>query len=398
MLIARLFSKIYKKGGIILIDSHGQKFICGNPDFGKPLTLKILNKKLNWKLLFNPELSFPEAYMKGEIEIENGSLLDFLNLTFENLARGEINTYGYIVKKLLHIWRFFTNYNLPIKSKRNAEHHYDLGEDLYDLFLDKEYRQYSCAYWKSPNETLEKAQQNKINHIIKKLNLKPGQKVLDIGCGWGSMCFAIAKQSECEVTGVTLSKNQYEYCKIKAKELKIDNQCNFQLLDYRHLKGKFHRVVSVGMLEHVGRKFYKTFFRKINNLMTDDGLSLIHTIGSTDPKGPPQPWIQKYIFPGGLVPSGSDLLDAVEKTGLILSDMESLIHHYDKTLQAWLDRFLQNREKAKKMYSENFCRMWEFYLSSCSAAFHYRDLLVYQLQIVKNYSAIPSNRRDYIYN
>jgi len=398
MLIARLFSKIYKKGGIILIDSYGHKFICGNPDFRKPLTLKLLNKKLNWKLLFNPELSFPEAYMKGEIEIENGSLLDFLNLTFENLARGEINTYGYIVKKLLHIWRFFTNYNLPIKSKKNVEHHYDLGEDLYDLFLDKEHRQYSCAYWKSPNETLEKAQQNKINHIIKKLNLKPGQKVLDIGCGWGSMCFAIAKQSECEVTGVTLSKNQYEYCKIKAKELKIGNQCNFQLLDYRHLKGKFHRVVSVGMLEHVGRKFYKTFFRKINNLMTDDGLSLIHTIGSTEPKGPPQPWIQKYIFPGGLVPSGSDLLDAVEKTGLILSDMESLIHHYDKTLQAWLDRFLQNREKAKKMYSENFCRMWEFYLSSCSATFHYRDLLVYQLQIVKNYSAIPSNRRDYIYN
>ena len=398
MLIARLFSKIYKKGGIILIDSYGHKFICGNPDFRKPLTLKLLNKKLNWKLLFNPELSFPEAYVKGEIEIENGSLLDFLNLTFENLARGEINTYGYIVKKLLHIWRFFTNYNLPIKSKKNVEHHYDLGEDLYDLFLDKEHRQYSCAYWKSPNETLEKAQQNKINHIIKKLNLKPGQKVLDIGCGWGSMCFAIAKQSECEVTGVTLSKNQYEYCKIKAKELKIGNQCNFQLLDYRHLKGKFHRVVSVGMLEHVGRKFYKTFFRKINNLMTDDGLSLIHTIGSTDPKGPPQPWIQKYIFPGGLVPSGSDLLDAVEKTGLVLSDMESLIHHYDKTLQAWLDRFLQNREKAKKMYSENFCRMWEFYLSSCSATFHYRDLLVYQLQIVKNYSAIPSNRRDYIYN
>ena len=398
MLIARLFSKIYKKGGIILIDSYGHKFICGNPDFRKPLTLKILNKQLNWKLLFNPELSFPEAYMKGEIEIENGSLLDFLNLTFENLARGEINTYGYIVKKLLHIWRFFTNYNLPIKSKKNVEHHYDLGEDLYDLFLDKEHRQYSCAYWKSPNETLEKAQQNKINHIIKKLNLKPGQKVLDIGCGWGSMCFEIAKQSECEVTGITLSENQYKYCVTKAKELKIDNQCHFKLIDYRHLKGSFHRVVSVGMLEHVGRKFYKIFFKKINDLMTDDGLSLIHTIGSTDPKEPPQPFIQKYIFPGGLVPSGSDLISAVEKTGLVLADMESLIHHYDKTLKAWLDRFLKNREKAKKMYSEHFCKMWEFYLASCSAAFRYRDLLVYQLQIVKNYDAVPNNRRDYIYN
>ena len=397
MLVAKLFSKVYKNGGIILIDAEGQKFICGSPDFKKPLTLKLLNKNLNWKLLINPDLSFPEAYMNGDVKIENGSLLDFLNLTFENLGRSEVNTSSYIVKRFLHLWRFFTNYNFPLKSKKNVERHYDLGEDLYDLFLDKEHRQYSCAYWKSPNETLEEAQQNKINHIIKKLNLSAGQKVLDIGCGWGSMCFSIAKQSECEVTGVTLSRNQYEYCKKKAKELKLDNQCSFELLDYRHLKGKYHRVVSVGMLEHVGRKFYKIFFKKINDLMTDDGVSLIHTIGSTDPKGPPQPFIQKWIFPGGLVPSGSDLIDAVEKTGLVLSDMESLIHHYDKTLKAWLDRFLSNREKAKNMYSEHFCKMWEFYLSSCSAAFRYRDLLVYQLQIVKNYSAIPSNRRDYIY-
>ena len=397
MLIAKLFSKVCKKGGIVLIDASGQKFICGNPYFKKPLTLKLLNKNLNWKLLINPDLSFPEAYMNGDIKIENGSLLDFLNLIFENLGRGEVNTSSYIIKKFLHIWRFFTNYNFPLKSKKNVEHHYDLGEDLYDLFLDKEHRQYSCAYWKSPSETLEEAQQNKINHIIKKLNLLPGQKVLDIGCGWGSMCFAIAKQSECEVTGVTLSRNQYVYCKKKAKELKLDNQCIFELLDYRQLKGKYHRVVSVGMLEHVGRKFYKTFFKKINKLMTDDGVSLIHTIGSTDPKSPPQPFIQKWVFPGGLVPSGSDLIDAVEKTGLVLSDMESLIHHYDKTLKAWLDRFLLNRGKAKVMYSEHFCKMWEFYLSSCSAAFQYRDLLVYQLQIVKNYSAIPSNRRDYIY-
>ena len=398
MLVAKLFSKIYKKGGIILINDSGQKFICGNPDLNKPLTLKILDKKLSLKLLINPDLSFPEAYMNGQIQIENGSLIDFLNLTFENLGRGEINMPGYFSKKILHIWRFLTNYNFPLKSKKNAEHHYDIGEDFYDLFLDKKYRQYSCAYWKSINETLEEAQQNKINHIIKKLGLQQKQKVLDIGCGWGSMCFEIAKQSECEVTGVTLSKNQYEYCIKKAKELKLHNQCHFELLDYRQLTGKFNRVVSVGMLEHVGRKFYKTFFKKINNLMTDDGLSLIHTIGSTDPKDPPQPFIQKYIFPGGLVPSGSDLINAVEKTGLVLSDMECLIHHYDKTLKAWLDRFLQNREKAKKMYSEHFCKMWEFYLASCSAAFKYRDLLVYQLQIVKNYTAIPSNRRDYIYS
>ena len=397
MLVAKLFSKIYKEGGIVLIDFSGQKLICGNPDLDKPLTLRILNKNLNWKLLINPDLSFPEAYMKGEIKIENGSLLDFLNLTFKNIGRSEINASGYIIKKMLHIWRFFTNYNFPVKSKKNVEHHYDLGEDLYDLFLDQS-RQYSCAYWKSNDESLEDAQQNKINHIIKKLDLKSGQTVLDIGSGWGSMCFEIAKQSECEVVGYTLSRNQYEYCIKKAKELKLDNQCHFELSDYRDINGKFNRIVSVGMLEHVGRKFYKTFFKKINRLLTDDGLALIHTIGSVDPKGPPQPFIQKYIFPGGLVPSGSDLIDALEKTGLICADMESLIHHYDKTLKSWLDRFLKNRNKAKKMYSENFARMWEFYLASTSAAFKYRDLLVYQLQIVKNFQAIPSNRRDYIYS
>jgi len=398
MLVARLFSKIYKEGGIILIDHLGQKYICGNPDSNKPLTLKILNKKLNWKLLINPDLSFPDAYVDGDIKIENGSLLDFLNLTFKNLGRTEINTSGYLIKKILHLWRFITNYNLPIKSKKNVEHHYDIGEDLYDLFLDKKHRQYSCGYWKNINDTLEDAQQNKINHIIKKLDLHPGQRILDIGCGWGGMCFEIARQSECEVTGVTLSKNQYEYCVKTAKELKLDNQCHFKLLDYRNIEGKFQRIVSVGFLEHTGRKFYKTFFKKLNNLMTDDGVSLIHTIGSTEPKSPPQPWISANIFPGGLVPSGSDLIDAIEKSDLVLSDMESLIRHYDKTLKAWLDRFIKSRDKAKNMYSERFCKMWEFYLASCSSAFRYRDLLVYQLQIVKNYSSIPSNRRDYIYN
>ena len=397
MMLASLLSKIYKKNGIILIDAQNQKYICGKPNFKNPLTLRLLSKDLNWKLVVNPDLSFPESYMKGEIKIENGSLLDFLNLTFEELGIKEITTSGYFIKKFLHMWRFFTNFNLPIKAKKNVEKHYDLGEDLYNLFLDKEHRQYSCAYWKSPNETLEEAQQNKINHIIKKLNLKTGQNVLDIGCGWGSMCFEIAKQSECEVTGITLSKNQYEYCVKKSKELKLDNQCHFKLLDYRKIEGKFQRIVSVGFLEHTGRKFYKTFFKKLNNLMTDDGISLIHTIGSTEPKSPPQPWISANIFPGGLVPSGSDLIDAIEKTDLVLSDMESLIRHYDKTLKAWLDGFLKNREKAKNMYSERFCKMWEFYLASCSSAFHYRDLLVYQLQIVKNYSAIPNNCRDYIY-
>ena len=397
MLFARLLSKILNKNGIILIDSQGQKYICGKPNLSNPLTVKLLKKNLNWKLVLNPDLNFPEAYIRGEIEIENGSLIDFLNLIFENIGRKEINVYGYVAKNFLHAWRFFTNYNLPAKSKKNIKHHYDKGEDLYDLFLDKKHRQYSCAYFLSPDESLEDAQQNKIDHIIKKLDLRPGQKILDIGCGWGGMAFEIARQSQCEVTGISLSENQINYCKKKAKELNMDNQVNFELCDYREIKGKFQRIVSVGAFEHFGKKFYKTFFQKVHDIMINDGICLLHTIGTVDSPGPIQPFIQKRIFPGGIIPSLSDLVKPIEKTGLIITDCETLIHHYDKTLKAWLDRFLKNKDKAKFLYNKEFVRMWEFYLASCSAAFKFRDLVVYQLQLAKSFTALPSNRRNYIY-
>ena len=402
MLFARLLSKIFnKKNGIVLIDSEGQKYICGTPDLNNPLTLKLLKKELNWKLILNPDLNFPEAYMRGEIEFENGSLLDFLNMAFENIGHGETNISGYIVKKILHAWRFITNYNLPGRSKFNAQSHYDIGgakgESLYDLFLDKKHRQYSCAYFKKDDESLEDAQQNKLNHIIRKLDIKPGQRVLDIGCGWGGMVYEIARQSQCEVTGISLSENQINYCKKKAKEFKLDNQVNFELCDYREVKGKYQRLVSVGAFEHIGKKFYKTFFKKVHNIMTDNGICLLHTIGTVNSPGPTQPFIQKRIFPGGIIPSLSDLISPIEKTGLILADCETLIHHYDKTLKAWLDRFLKNKEKAKFLYNKEFVRMWEFYLASCSAAFKFRDLVVYQLQLVKSFTALPSNRRNYIY-
>jgi len=397
MMLARLLSKIYKKSGIVLIDSEGQKYICGQPDLDKPITVKLLNKNLNWKLVLNPDVNFPEAYMRGEIEIENASLIDFLNITFENIGRGEINVFGYLIKKILHGWRYISNYNLPGRSKKNVKHHYDIGEELYDLFLDKKHRQYSCAYFLKENESLEDAQQNKINHIIKKLNLKPGQKVLDIGCGWGGMAFELARQSQCEVKGISLSENQIIYCKNKAKELNLDNQVHFELCDYRKIDDKFDRVVSVGAFEHFGKKFYKTFFNKIENILNDDGICLLHTIGSVDSPGAPQTWIQKRIFPGGIVPSLSDMVNPIEKTGLIISDCETLIHHYDKTLKAWLNNFMQNKEKAKYMHGKEFVRMWEFYLASCSAAFKFRDLVVYQLQLVKKFTAPPSNNRNYIY-
>ena len=396
MLVAKLFSKIYKKGGIILIDHSGQKFICGNPDLKKPITLKILNKKLNWQLLINSDLSFPEAYMNGDLKIENGSLLDFLNLTFENLGRGEINTSAYIIKKFLHAWRFFTNYNFPIKSKKNAEHHYDIGEDFYDLFLDKDHRQYSCAYWKSSKETLEDAQKNKINHIIKKLDLRPGQKVLDIGCGWGSLAIDIAKSANCEVIGITLSENQFNYCNKKTKELNLQNQLKFKLMDYRELNEKFDRIVSVGMFEHVGRKFYGKFFKQVEKLLFQDGISLIHTIGSVNPPRDPHPWITKYIFPGGYTPSLSEVTAPIERAGLIVSDIEVLKMHYSHTLRHWKENCIANKEKIIQMFDEKFFRMWEFYLASCESAFKWGDQVVYQFQLTKNYTSTPTTR-DYIY-
>ena len=401
MLVASLFSKIFKDNGIILVDSEKQKYICGNPDKDKPITVKLLKKNLNWRLILDPELEFPEAYMRGDLVIENASMKDFLMLLCKNLGRSEVNTAGYLSKKMFQIWRFLSNYNLPGRSRKNIEHHYDIGgekgEKLYDIFLDSLHRQYSCAYWKNDTKTLEEAQQNKINHIIKKLDINPGQKVLEVGCGLGGMAFEIAKQKGCEVTGISLSKNQINYCKKKAKEMKLDNQVNFELVDYREIKGKFDRIYSVGMFEHVGKKFYKAFFTSMNRLLKEDGKFLLHTIGSVDAPTPPNKFINKYIFPGGVVPSYSDIIKPIQKTGLIVADSETLIRHYDKTLEHWHDRFLNKKKEVKDLFDEKFVKMWEFYLASCAAAFRYRDLVVFQLQIVKNFQS-ANRTRDYIYS
>ena len=401
MILARVFSRIYKEDGIILIDAKGQKYICGNPKKNNPITLKLLKENLKWKLLIDPELEFPEAYMRKEIIIENASLKDFLMDLIKNLGRNEVSTASLVTKKIYQTWRYLTNFNLPGKSRKDIEHHYDIGgtkgEKLYDIFLDTKHRLYSCAYWKDDTKTLEEAQQNKIDHIIKKLNIKKGQKVLEVGCGWGGMAIEIAKQKNCEVTGISLSKNQIQYCKEKARKLSLDNQVKFELIDYREAKGVYDRIYSVGMFEHVGKKFYNTFFKSINKLLKDDGLFLLHTIGVVDKPSPPNKFINKYIFPGGVCPSFSQIITPIEKTGLIVSDSETLIRHYDKTLESWLERFLEKKNMVKDLFDEKFVKMWEFYLASCAAAFRYRDLVVFQLQIVKNFQS-AHRTRDYIYS
>ena len=334
MQLVRFLNKLFKKDGFILIDANLKKHIIGLPKNKNPIILKILENKLHYKLLFRPDLYFGEAYSNGDIIIENGTLSDFLDLALMNMGRGQLNFFSQLLNKLSGSYRYLTNFNFIKKSKMNVAHHYDLSDELYDLFLDPK-RQYSCGYFINKNDSLETAQNNKIQHIIKKLNIKPNQKILDIGCGWGSLAIDIAKSANCEVTGITLSKNQYEYCKKKAKELNLENQVTFKLIDYRELNEKFDRIVSVGMFEHVGRKFYKKFFKQIEKLLKYNGVSLIHTIGSVNPPRDPHPWITKYIFPGGYTPSLSEVTTPIEKAGLIVSDIEILRLHYSYTLRHW---------------------------------------------------------------
>ncbi len=395
MNLTKFLKNLFKKDGFILIDANSKKYIIGKPEKKNPITLKLLDKKLHYKLLLFPDLFFGEAYMNGSIIIENGSITDFLELAFKNIGRGETNIFNKIINKIRGNYRFITNFNLINRSKNNVAHHYDISEKLYDLFLDEK-RQYSCGYFKNDNDSLETAQNNKIDHIIKKLNLRPNQKVLDIGSGWGTLAIEIAKKSQCEVLGITLSENQYEYSKKKAEELNLENQVRFKLIDYRQLDEKFDRIVSVGMFEHVGRKFYKKYFNTIAKLLNENGVALIHTIGSVNAPRDPHPWITKYIFPGGYTPSLSEVARPIENSGLVLSDMEVLRMHYSHTLRHWKERFLSKKDQVLQMFDERFFRMWEFYLAGSEMAFKWGDQVVFQFQLTKDFTSTP-NTRDYIY-
>ena len=395
MKLVSFLNSLFKHDGFELIDSNSKKYVIGKPSREKPISLKLLDQKLMQKLLLYPDLYFGEAYMDGSLIIENGNITEFLDLAFKNIGRGNINSYGAVIKKLRGTYRYLTSFNKIAKSKENVAHHYDISEKLYDLFLD-ENRQYSCAYFKNENDTLEQAQNNKIHHIIKKLNIQPNQKVLDIGSGWGTLALAIAKETQASVTGITLSENQFEYSKNKAKEMNLSNKVDFKLIDYRQLNEKFDRVVSVGMFEHVGRKFYRTYFNKVFKLLNERGVALIHTIGSSMPPRDPQPWIQKYIFPGGYTPSLSEVANPIENSGLIVSDIEVLRMHYAHTLRNWKERFLSKKDIVLDMFDEKFFRMWEFYLASCEMAFKWGDQVVFQFQLSKDNSSVP-NTRDYIY-
>ena len=395
MYLANFLNNLIKKDGFVLIDANSTKYVIGQPKKENPITIKLLDKKLHYQLSLSPDLYFGEAYTDGSLVIENGSLTDFLDIAFQNMGRGNINTFSNIINNVRGTIRFLTNFNLITNSKKNVAHHYDISEKLYDLFLDAK-RQYSCAYFKDKNDSLESAQNNKIDHIIKKLNLKPNQKILDIGSGWGTLATEMAQKSKCEVVGITLSENQLEHSINKAKKLNLENQVQFKLMDYREVDEKFDRIVSVGMFEHVGRKFYKKYFNSVARMLKKDGIALIHTIGSVDPPRNPQPWITKYIFPGGYTPSLSEISKHIENSGLVLSDLEVLKMHYAYTLKHWRERFLSKKNEVLEMFDEKFFRMWEFYLVGCEMAFKWGDQVVFQIQLTKNFTSTP-NTRDYIY-
>ena len=396
MLLTKFLNNLFKNDGFLLEDANKNLHVIGKPKSESSIKMKIHDKKLHYKLLLYPDLYFGEAYTDGKITFQNGTLSDFLDLALQNIGREKTNTISEFINSIRGSYRYLTNFNFIKKSKMNVAHHYDISDELYFLFLDP-LKQYSCAYFKNESDSLEEAQKNKINHIIKKLNIKENSKVLDIGSGWGHLSIEIAKQAKCQVTGVTLSENQHRYSIAEAKKLNLGNQVQFKLMDYREVNEKYDRIVSVGMFEHVGRKFYKTFFNKVFEILKDDGLALLHTIGSVNAPRNPQPWITKYIFPGGYTPSLSEVSKPIEKSGLILSDMEVLRMHYAHTLRNWKERFTKNKEKVLHMFDERFFRMFEFYLSSCEMAFKHGDQVVYQIQLTKKLNTAPPTR-DYIYS
>jgi cyclopropane-fatty-acyl-phospholipid synthase len=392
-LLASLLRLIVKTGSLVLIDNDGRQCELGDGT-GLPLLLRLNDRRVALEIAYNPNLKFGEAYMDGRISIENGTIADILELFARNIGTGTGSGHMEWLTKARYLARRLMQRNGVAKARRNVATHYDLSAALYDLFLDKD-KQYSCAFYEKPTDSLEIAQLNKKRRIAAKLNLEPGQRVLDIGSGWGGMALHLSETSQADVTGVTLSTEQLKIASDRATAAGHADRVHFRLEDYRHVDEKFDRIVSVGMFEHVGVNNYATYFKKVAALLEDNGVALIHTIGRSDGPGVTNPWIAKYIFPGGYTPALSEILPAVEKAGLIVADIEILRLHYAMTLADWRRRFLANWEAAKNLYDERFCRMWEFYLAGAEMGFRYQGLAVFQLQLAKRVDALPIVR-DYM--
>jgi len=394
-LIENFLSDFIKEGALEFAFANGKVVRFGDRGVADPPRVALRDRKAEWELLRRPELAFGELYMNGRADVVHGTLDEVLGTVSRNAMRNDAPAWLRLLFKTRIALRALHQRNDPNRARRNVAHHYDIGNDLYSLFLDED-QQYSCAYFENDAQTLEEAQLAKRRHIAAKLFVEPGQSVLDIGCGWGGLGLYLARTAGANVTGVTLSQEQLAVANQRAAEAGLSNHARFELQDYRRVRGKFDRIVSVGMFEHVGVNYFKQFFEKIAASLNDDGIALLHTIGRTDGPGATSPWVVKYIFPGGYIPGLSEIIPHIERAGLIILDIEVLRLHYAKTLQVWADRFQANRKKAKTMYDERFCRMWEFYLTGARFAFLYEHHVVWQIQLAKDIYALPHITRDYI--
>ena len=391
-LLTGFLDRAITQGTLTLILPDGSRHISGS---GTPqITARITTRKTLRRIALDPDLAVGEAYMDATLQILDGDIYDFLDLCLGNLRGRQQSRLRSIWQTVRRIARPLALHNPVRRAQRNVAHHYDLSDQLYDLFLDAD-RQYSCAYYVSPDDTLEAAQAQKKRHIAAKLLLAPGQKVLDIGSGWGGLARSIARDAGADVTGLTLSREQLTYANAQTKAAGLDDRVQFHLRDYRLETGHYDRIVSVGMFEHVGPGHYQTYFNTVADRLKDDGVALIHTIGMSSGPSAPGAWIKKYIFPGGYVPALSEIIPAIEQNGLIVTDIEVLRLHYAETLRAWRQRFTAKRHQVAALYDERFCRMWEFYLAACEASFRHNGLVVFQIQLAKRNDAAPLTR-DYI--
>ena len=393
-MLGLLLNRLMRKGTLTVIHASGKKESFGQ---GSPhVTVHFHDARAIPELVLNPDLALGELYMDGRLTVEEGgTVADMLDLLMMNLGATQPTGLHKLARSFRRMTRRFAQFNPARKSKEHVAHHYDLDGRLYDLFLGRD-KQYSCAYFSAPGETLEEAQIGKKRHIAAKLHLdKPNLKVLDIGCGWGGLALNLAQDCGADVLGVTLSEEQLGIARERAKQAKIADTCRFELVDYRALGGKYDRIVSVGMFEHVGAPYYDQFFAKVRDLLDDDGVMLLHSIGRSDGPGSTNAWIAKYIFPGGYVPALSEMMAAIERSGLIVTDVEVLRLHYAQTLREWSKRFQANRAVAAQIYDERFCRMWEFYLAGAEMAFRHDGQVVFQVQLAKKVGALPLTR-DYM--
>ena len=402
-LIDRFLGKIVRKGTLTLRFADGSERVLGEPTPGySDIVVRFTDQKVPRDILMDPRIGAGEAYMDGRMLIEQGDIMELVALLRANSPweRGGDLKAPSPLSKLGGKAKFLAqSFNEARSSRRNVAHHYDIGNDLYRLMLDPEHLQYSCAYWEDGVTDLGKAQAAKLRHIAAKLHLSGGERVLDIGCGWGGMAIHLAQEHGAQVLGITLSEEQISLARQRAEDAGVSDRVAFELVDYRALPERgvrFDRIVSVGMFEHVGRPQFETFFRACANMLSDDGVMLLHTIGRFGGPGMTDAFTNKYIFPGGYIPALSETLAASEKTRLIHTDIETLRLHYAKTLRAWYARCEANREAIVAMFDERFYRMWTFYLSGATAAFEYGGMGNYQIQYVRNRRALPITR-DYLF-